>query len=123
MKKLYFLYDPENGFETFETEEKRDAEAKASIESYLSDDEGWDELVEQIFTGVITHSANKVNVKKRPGDSELDENACDEEGMYWGDFEYTCNYELTKINQAEKDAAAEFINQLSEIHIIQRERK
>ena len=94
MKDKYFLYDPENGFEVFDTIEKRDAEAEDAIQAYL--DDGWDEGVEQVCCGVITRKAEKVNVTERP--DVIDGDGCDKDGEYWGDFLYKCNYKMKDID-------------------------
>lgn len=88
----YFIYDPENGFETFETIDARKTDEKETIASYLEDGYGWSEDVEYVVTGVITHKATKCDVKNKPPESELDEN---------GDYEYICNYEMKEIEKTD----------------------
>jgi len=91
MKEKYFLYDPENGFETFETNKKCLEEANNSIQHYLHD--GWDENVENVVIGIITHSAMKTNVEHKPNNPEEAEDInCSNE------FAYTCDYEMLPSN-------------------------
>ncbi|PHR58771.1 MAG: hypothetical protein COA47_10220 [Robiginitomaculum sp.] len=90
MKKKYFLYDPENGFETYETKLECEKAAEESIEYYL--DDFWNESVTNLVIGVITHSATKTDVERQPEDQETAE----EEG--WDeDCKYRCNYKMLPI--------------------------
>lgn len=87
----YWLNDPEgDGLTYYRTAEARDAAAKDAIDGYLED--GWAEEVEYIAAGEVTHSAQCLNKKQRPAD--LDEEGCDGEGTYWGDFTWIGNYTL-----------------------------
>ena len=95
MKHIYFLNDPENGFETFLTAEERDNVAAESIEHYLQD--GWDESVTNVVTGVITHVATQTNRVERP--SELDEDGCDEDGYDWDEFDHRCDYKMLPVTK------------------------
>jgi hypothetical protein len=93
----FFIYDPEgDGFIYFRTVEERDAHQGMVIDGYL--DEGWDESVEQVVAGEVTHSAQQVGREERPPEEQLDEEGCDGEGTYWGDFSYKCNYALLPID-------------------------
>jgi hypothetical protein len=57
---------------------------------------GWNEEVENIIVGKITGASAKVDVTIRPTD--LDEDNCDDEGVYWdSDHDYTCNYEIKPV--------------------------
>ena len=86
----YFVYCPENGFEKFGTIEARDKYAKECIAYHL--DGGWDEAVEEVVAGEITHQATQTNLLEKPSDLK---DGCDESGMYWDpEFDYTCEYEL-----------------------------
>lgn len=90
----YFLYDPQdNDFYYFKTIEERDRYFETLKDSYL--DDYWDEEVERIIAGEITHVTARINYRKRP--DNLDEDGCDEEGTNWRDWEYMCNYALTPI--------------------------
>lgn len=91
MKDKYFLYDPENGFEKFETKQECKDAAEQAIQCYL--DEAWDENVENMVTGVITHSAKQTNVVHKPEDPE------EAEEVGWNDYhDYTCDYDMLPIN-------------------------
>ena len=93
----YFLNDVEgSGFETFDTIEERDAEAKKCIRFYL--DDGWREDVVNVVAGEITHRATQTNLVERPPQEEIDENGEDSQGFHWdGDFDHICDYELLPI--------------------------
>jgi len=94
IKERYFCYDPEVGFESFETEDACQKYANDCIQEHL--DDRWDENVEHIVTGIITKQATMCDVKPRPPQSEIDENGCDADGNDWSDcdIEYRCNYEM-----------------------------
>lgn len=100
MTDKYFLYDPDgDGFQTFATAEMRDAKAKLAIEECLSED-GWAEDVLSIVVGEISGVASKVNVEKRPPESEID-NEYDEAGYYWpSGMDEKFNVEIVAIEQA-----------------------
>jgi len=90
----FFLYDPEgDGMQYFATEYERDQAARAAINNSLEDGV-WSELADQIVVGVITASAKAVNIRHKPADAIIDENGDDEDGVYWGDQERICDYEL-----------------------------
>jgi len=97
MSDKYFLYDPDNGFETFATQEECEKSAKESIQNYL--DEGWNEDVVNVVTGIITHEATETNRVERPAEEDLDEDGCDHDGYGWHEFDYRCDYELLPIKQ------------------------
>lgn len=87
----FWLYDPEGrGMLYYRTQEARDAAAKLAIDAYL--DDGWDDGVEWVAAGVVTHFAQVLEKLVRPPDT--DENGCDGEGTCWGDFEWRGNYTL-----------------------------
>jgi hypothetical protein len=93
-KYPYFHYDSEgDGFVFFRTEIERDESANVAIQNYLDVNDGWDEGVEGIITGVISGRAAMVDVEIKP--ENLDEANCDEEGCWWdSDYKYKCNYQL-----------------------------
>jgi hypothetical protein len=93
----FWLYDPEgDGMTYYRTEEARDEAAKTAIANYLEDGEWWDE-VEGVVAGEVTHAAQEVDVLMRPTD--LDEEDCDGEGIYWGpDMDKRCNYALVSMS-------------------------
>lgn len=92
----YWLHDREgDGMMYFRDKTERDAAAKKAISQYLDSDIGWSEDVEYVAVGEVTHIVNAPNKKMRPDD--LDDAQCDEEGTYWGDYEWMGNYELVEI--------------------------
>lgn len=98
----FFIYDPEGwGFRYFASPESRDAAKASIIHSYL--DDGWDESVEQVIAGEVTHTCEKINVEHRP--EVLDEDGHDADGTYWGDFDTRCDYDLLPLPATEAVAA------------------
>ena len=90
----YFLYDPENGFETFETKDEQWKAAEEVIEGYLDDE--WDEEVEDIVCGIITRKSTKCEIMKKP--KIIDSNGYDEAGWHWPKgMKYRYNYEMRNI--------------------------
>jgi hypothetical protein len=93
MTKKYFVYDPASeGFVTFETKEEQKEYAAECIKACRGEE--WDENAEDIVCGVITHTAQAVNVQRVP---KLDADGYDEEGGWWGverDGGETCEYEM-----------------------------
>lgn len=96
----YFVMDPEgDGMSYFETIEERDRYAKECLMQYLAD--GWDPEVVNLVAGVVTHSAQEVDHIDRPLD--LDEDGCDDEGVYWDpDWEYVCDYKMLPVEREEE---------------------
>lgn len=95
----YFVYCEDCGFEDFENEELATAKAEEHIEHYLDNDAGWDECVEGVVMGVVTHQATQCNVKKKPLDLDED-NVSASTGEYWehGDeFDYICSYQMNAL--------------------------
>lgn len=93
----YFLYDPlGNGFELFNTIEERDKAFKECIDYY--NDDGWDEEVENITAGIITHTAQQIDRVNRPPENEINEEGYDKEDDYWEpNWTYKCSYGLKEI--------------------------
>lgn len=88
--KKFFLYDPENGFDTYETVEDVARAAEESIPYYL--DGTWDDNVDNLVTGVITHTAQQTDIEYKPEDPKVVED--------WGwpeHIEYTCNYKMLPV--------------------------
>jgi hypothetical protein len=99
----FFVFDPnDSDFTYYRSAEDRDKGADQVIQSYL--DDGWDEMVEQVVAGEMTHFCGQTQREDRP--EVLDENDCDGEGKYWGEWDYTCNYDLLPL-VAESVAGAE----------------
>lgn len=94
-KGTFFYLDADGVIFNFHNEHERNEAAENSILALLGEE--WDESVDQIVAGVITHRASQTDLKRRPDDSELDENGCDDEGFDWQDFLYVCNYKLKEV--------------------------
>jgi hypothetical protein len=79
----FFLYDPEGqGVTYYATTAERDAAAEAAIADCLEDGEWWEDTG-MICVGVVTHSAQKVDVIRRE-DVVIDlEDGLDGEGRSW----------------------------------------
>jgi hypothetical protein len=87
----YWLYDPlGDGMVYFRTEADRDEAARDLIPTYM--DDGWAEEVESIACGEVTHSAQCLNKVARP--DRLSPEGFDDEGEYWGDWDWKGNYTL-----------------------------
>jgi len=96
----FFIYDPcGDGFIFYKSAEDRDYVASEVISMYL--DDGWNEDVEQIVAGEISHTCEQTNREERPDD--VDEEGYDEDGGYWGDFDHKCNYELVELEKKSED--------------------
>lgn len=110
----FFIYDPEGwGFKYYRTPEDRDAARGTIIQAYL--DDGWDEGVEGVVAGEVTHICHKTEVEKRP--DQVDEDGLDADGNYWAEeWDEKCNYDLiplgTPAPQAWLDVQAERIRQV-----------
>jgi hypothetical protein len=94
--KRYFAYDPNDGFETFDTIEARDKWVEHAIELHL--DDGWSEDVEQVCVGEITGRAVQCDVQPKPKreDVNSDEEYEDALADWGGDpmFDSICNYKI-----------------------------
>lgn len=88
----FFIYDPAGwGFQYYRTAEDRDAARGTIIHSYL--DDGWDEEVENVIAGEVTHTCQKTEVEQRP--DQVDEEGYDADGNYWAEeWDCKCNYDL-----------------------------
>lgn len=94
---VHFLTDPNiDATFYFKCIKERHNYSRYLIRSYL-DDDGWNEDVQQLFSGTVTHLTNKYNVTERPHEDDIDEEGCDSEGTYWGEFDYRCDYKLTPV--------------------------
>lgn len=92
----YFIYDPEGeGFIYYRSVSDRDADSSTIIDQYL--DDGWDEAVEQIVAGQITHSCQKTDVQVRPKDEDLSEDGYDANGVCWKTHDMYCDYDLVAL--------------------------
>lgn len=89
-KYKFFAYDPETGFETFETAEQAKKHAEECIDWYRGESiDGWDEQIDQVCWGEIKAKATQVGLRKS---TEDDETCCD---MY-------CDYELKDVMQEQQ---------------------
>jgi len=90
----FFIYDALDGeFSYYRSAEDRDAAKRGVIESYL--DDGWNDEVEQVLAGEITHTCQKIDVQERPPENEIGEDGHDLDGMYWEpEWSYRCDYDL-----------------------------
>ncbi|MCC2521043.1 hypothetical protein [Vibrio coralliilyticus] len=94
--KPWFCFDGDQS-EYFATEDEALEASKKAIRYYL--DEAWDEQVNQVQVGKITHTTKQTNVTNRPSDEELDEELVDGSGEYWPEeILYKCNYEALPLN-------------------------
>lgn len=92
MKFKYFGYDPECGFELFETEEQAKQYAEDAIAEYRGEAcDGWNEQVDQVCWGVL--SQYTVMCDKRP---------IDPDSRHEAQFSYMCDYQLKDVGD-EKD--------------------
>jgi len=94
----FWFYSPEaDGMTFWKTEQERDDYAKREIESYL-DEDSWNEDVEWVCAGVVTHCAKAVDIIRRAG--ELDSEGHDENNEHWEKKdEIKCNYALRPIQE------------------------
>lgn len=95
--KPWFAYCPEQGLMACGTEAEAIERATDMIDNWLDGDAGWDEQVDQVFVGRATQISGQVDRVDRPDESQLDEDGCDPEGYYWGDYEYVCNYKVQPV--------------------------
>ena len=92
----FFLNDPEDGIYFFKEKAKRDEAAKIAIKEYCDPVDGWSEDVSNVIVGIVTGSAQQIDIIKPIG--KIDEDGCDENSEYWGDgVEYKCNYAIKPV--------------------------
>lgn len=103
----FFIYDPQgDGFSYWSSPEARDKAKENIIQAYL--DDGWDDTVEQIVAGEVTHTCQKINVVPRPPEHEIDEGGEDLDGMFWDEsWSYRCDYDLLPIASPEASTPVE----------------
>ena len=69
---------------------ERDKRFESIKDSYLED--VWDEEVENILAGEVTHTTTQINRVEKP---ELNEDGEDKDGTLWpAEWDYMCNYAL-----------------------------
>ena len=68
MTRKYFVYSPDNGFETFDTAAEAEAVAEDLISAYREDayEDGWDEDVESVCWGEVSQKAVMVRCDGTP---------------------------------------------------------
>lgn len=87
----YFLYSPNDGITFFKSSSDRDAHAEDEIDIYL--DDTWNEEVEGVCAGMVTHTAKEFNRKEKPTDpNEL------EEANWPHGVDYICEYKLLPLS-------------------------
>lgn len=102
----YFIFDQNNcNFVYYASASDRDADSQSIIGDYC--DDGWDESVEQIVAGEITHTCEQVDVVKRPPEDEIDDEGNDRDGDYWAEeWGHKCHYALLPLaERAENDSS------------------
>jgi len=81
----FFMFDPDNGFETYQFAEQAQRAAEEAIDYYRGDaGDGWPEEVEQVCWGEIKQETIQVGLRPREEDDP-------------GSCEMICDYQLTDI--------------------------
>lgn len=84
-KYKFFMYDPESGFETYETEQQAKDAAEDAISWYRGESiDGWPDEVAQVCWGEIKQESQQVGLRPR---EEGDKGSC----------EMICDYQLNDI--------------------------
>lgn len=93
----FWLYDPEgDGLTFYRTGADRDKAASDAIALYLDTHDGWNEDVERVSGGLVTHHAIQVDREEKP--ANLDDDNCDENGDHWPEgFDYKCDYKFNPL--------------------------
>ena len=97
----WFVSSESESAKYFKTEDEAVNYANDSTDNYL--DGSWNEDVETILVGQVTHQAGKANVTERPEESELDDDSEDANGIYWGEFEHRCDYIMYRLNAVKEE--------------------
>jgi hypothetical protein len=99
-QKLWFAYDPGDGFEEYATEAEARAAAEKALEYYREDapSDGWSEEATGVCYGKITGWTVETMRKTKPPADELDEDGMDQDGTYWGEWDEICDYGLHSEN-------------------------
>lgn len=94
----FFVFDAQDGDHYYFTSAAdRDVYAAYLIGNYL--DDGWDESVEQVMAGELTHLVQQVDRVERPPADQLDAQGCDAEGRHWqAGWAFYCDYELKALD-------------------------
>lgn len=93
----FFIYCPENAeFYCFATAAERDQYSDTVVQAFL--DDGWDDTVERVVAGELTHTCEQIDRHERPPEHEIDEGGNDLDGNFWEEgWSYRCNYELQPV--------------------------
>lgn len=90
----WFMYDPDCGYDEFDTEEEALSAAERAID-YYRDCDGWPEDVAGVTVGRVTHRADKFNVVTRDMiDAEGCCNGTFHAGLHRGQFDEECDYKM-----------------------------
>lgn len=93
----YWLYDADGeGMAYYRTREARDDAAARALADYRTPDDRWDEAVEWVAVGEVTHFAQCIDKKMRPTETELD-GGYDSDGAYWGDALWRGTYTMAPV--------------------------
>lgn len=118
----FFIHDPQD--QTFYYKTIAELDQAMNDFDFLGKycDDGWSEEVENVIAGYIpdglkriddeesddweeeydffrqhaTHIATMIDKRSRPDD--LEDGDTDEEGTYWGEYDYICNYAFLPVN-------------------------
>lgn len=90
----FFIFCPQDTqFYYFATAAERDQYNDTVIRSYL--DDGWDEQVEGVVAGELTHVCQQIDRLERPPADQIDDEGHDLEGRYWDPcWSHHCDYAL-----------------------------
>lgn len=81
----FFMFDPDNGFETYQFAEQAQRAAEEAIDYYRGDAvDGWPDEVSQVCWGEIKQETQQVGLRPREEDDP-------------GSCEMICDYQLTDI--------------------------
>ncbi|MEO0467604.1 MAG: hypothetical protein AAF216_13770 [Pseudomonadota bacterium] len=87
----YFIFDGYNNeFYYYATPHARDAEFRCVVDTFM--DDFWDEGVEQIVCGEVTHVTVQADRTERPAKIPLDEQGRDGENEWSPGLKYVCDY-------------------------------
>ena len=90
MGNTWFVWSDEKHFELFQTQVEAIAAADMLVVEYF-DGTTWDDSVESIKVGQITHEVAEINRRERPSVETLEDNS-------WGDLQSKCDYQVLEID-------------------------
>lgn len=95
----YFVHDPQGDTLYFKSAEERNSAAEEMVATYLQD--GWEEGVDQIVAGEITHHVVAKDVQIKPAreafETEEDFQAALDDYPHQ-DFDFCCSYVLADLS-------------------------